>query len=459
MGCAAISSCGIGLELARQDQLLLVAPGQRADGHVDAPRAHVEQLHQPGGQLLDLLDEQDADAVGELRVVVTSQDRRSPRSSCRGRAPARGGPRGCSRRPRCGRPSPTSRRSSSAVQQDLGRRRARAARSASRPARAGRCPRRRPPPGSPRHGRRTRARAASRNPRGRRRAGPARRSRPAGFSRRNSTGRPTIISASFAFDVSAGVVSPTTAPRRSTVMRSAICRTSSSLWLMNTIVLPASRSLRRLSNRSCVSIGREDRRRLVQDQDLDAAVERLQDLDALLLADGELLDHGVRAARGTRRCPRAPAPGARHRRVSRIASTLVAQDDVLGDGERVHQHEVLVDHADAQGDRVARRRDLHLLAADRDPAAIGRIHPVQHPHQRGLPRAVLADQRVHLARDGAPMRHRRSRAHPGTASMMCSSTTRGGALPRPAPCSFVMRSSAFRIRPWSGPRGRRCRPR
>ena len=38
---------------------------------------------------------------------------------------------------------------------------------------------------------------------------------------------------------------------------------------------------------------RQHRRRLVEDQDVGAAVERLQDLDALLLADGDVLDPGV----------------------------------------------------------------------------------------------------------------------------------------------------------------------
>ena len=38
-------------------------------------------------------------------------------------------------------------------------------------------------------------------------------------------------------------------------MRSAISITSSSLWLMNTIVRPASRSFWRLPNRSLVSLG------------------------------------------------------------------------------------------------------------------------------------------------------------------------------------------------------------
>ena len=40
-------------------------------------------------------------------------------------------------------------------------------------------------------------------------------------------------------------------------------------------------------------------------------------------------------------------------------------DQVLGDGQRRHQGEVLVDHAEAQGRGVARRVDLHLAAIDR----------------------------------------------------------------------------------------------
>ena len=50
-----------------------------------------------------------------------------------------------------------------------------------------------------------------------------------GFLEPEQHRRPTIISASFALVVSAGRVAPTTRPRRNTVMRSAISRTSSSL--------------------------------------------------------------------------------------------------------------------------------------------------------------------------------------------------------------------------------------
>ena len=54
--------------------------------------------------------------------------------------------------------------------------------------------------------------------------------------------------------------------------------------------LPASRRLRRFDEQVLRLDRREHRRRLVQDQDLHAAVQRLQDLDALLLTDGEVLD-------------------------------------------------------------------------------------------------------------------------------------------------------------------------
>ena len=52
------------------------------------------------------------------------------------------------------------------------------------------------------------------------------------------TGRPTIISASIGGRAAAAWTVPMTRPRRSTVMRSAIPSTSSSLWLMKMMVRP-----------------------------------------------------------------------------------------------------------------------------------------------------------------------------------------------------------------------------
>ena len=40
-------------------------------------------------------------------------------------------------------------------------------------------------------------------------------------------------------------------------------------------------------------LGRQDGGRLVEDEDVRAAEQRLEDLDALLLADGDVLDPGI----------------------------------------------------------------------------------------------------------------------------------------------------------------------
>ena len=173
------------------------------------------------------------------------------------------------------------------------------------------------------------------------------------------TARPTISSASWASE-SVGLAVPTTLPRRITVILSAIARTSRSLWVMKTIALPSSRSDRITVDQLVDLLRRQHRGRLVEDQVLGVVGQRLQDLHPLLDADRQVLDQRVRVdvepvALGelADRLPRLPhvqhAGGA----------VLPAEDQVLGHGEHLDQHEVLVHHADAGGDRllgVARRR-------------------------------------------------------------------------------------------------------
>jgi len=51
---------------------------------------------------------------------------------------------------------------------------------------------------------------------------------------------------------------------------------------------------------------------------------------------------------------------------------------------------------------------VDLLPVDPDRAAVGRVHPGEHLHQRGLARAVLTDHGVDLARlavQGDPVEH------------------------------------------------------
>ena len=140
----------------------------------------------------------------------------------------------------------------------------------------------------------------------------------------------------------------------------------------------------------------EDRGRLVEDEDPAVARERLENLDALLLPDRQLVNAGRRIDTN----PEAL------RRIGPTAAGLVqvethparpSEGKVLRDGHRPHQSEVLRDHPDAGPDRVARRADRLQLAVDPDLTGIRVRQPVGDAHDGRLARAVLAEQRVDLA--------------------------------------------------------------
>ena len=59
---------------------------------------------------------------------------------------------------------------------------------------------------------------------------------------------------------------------------------------------------------------------------------------------------------------------------------------------------MLVDHADAGADRIARAAELDRLAVDQDLALVGPVEAGEDVHQRGLAGAVLAEQAEDLAR-------------------------------------------------------------
>ncbi len=101
-------------------------------------------------------------------------------------------------------------------------------------------------------------------------------------------------------------------------------------------------------------LGHQDGGRLVEDEDLGAAEEHLEDLDPLTLADAEVGDQVVRVdaqAVGVGDLDDRPAGV-----VADAVQLLRAQHDVLEDGEVVGQHEVLEHHPDAGVDRVRRAR-------------------------------------------------------------------------------------------------------
>ena len=116
---------------------------------------------------------------------------------------------------------------------------------------------------------------------------------------------------------------------------------------------------------------RQHRGRLVEDQDVGLAVERLQDLDPLLLADREVGDQRLRVDLELERRRELANPGVGRVLVEQDpgAGRLVREHDVLGHGHHRDQHEVLMDHPDAAVDRVLRRLEMH------DGSPLSRISP------------------------------------------------------------------------------------
>ena len=143
----------------------------------------------------------------------------------------------------------------------------------------------------------------------------------------------------------------------------------------------------------------QHRGRLVEHEDVGAAVERLQDLDALLLADRDV-PHDRARVDGEPEPRRDLAHALLRRRVVEqdpVVHGLGREHDVLGDRHHRDQHEVLVHHPDAVLDRRLGRAELGRLAVDPDLALVRVVEAVDDVHQRRLAGAVLAEQRVHLA--------------------------------------------------------------
>ena len=141
----------------------------------------------------------------------------------------------------------------------------------------------------------------------------------------------------------------------------------------------------------------QHRGRLVEDQKVLVEIELLEDFELLLLARRQArhrhverhLERHALEEFFQRRHLLAPVD---HRR--RVGA---ADHQVLGRGQRRHQREVLIDHADAVGVGDARIVDFDLVAVDHHLAAGRLVEAHDALDQRRLASAVLAEQRMHRA--------------------------------------------------------------
>ncbi len=105
---------------------------------------------------------------------------------------------------------------------------------------------------------------------------------------------------------------------------------------------------------------RQHGRGLVEDEDVRAPVERFQNLDALLLADGDRLHACVRVdvePELVGELAHAALGGGRVEQHT-VTARFGGEHDVLRDRHHRDEHEVLVHHPDAGVDRAVRRREV-----------------------------------------------------------------------------------------------------
>ena len=139
-------------------------------------------------------------------------------------------------------------------------------------------------------------------------------------------------------------------------------------------------------------------RRLVEDEDLRAADQRLEDLDLLLHADRDVHDLGLRLDVQVVffRVFLRDGDGLRVVNEKTLARRH-AEHHVFRHGQAWHEHEVLVHHADPVGDGDGRGGERQLFAVHPDLAARRLLQTKEHLHERRFAGAVFAHQRVDLA--------------------------------------------------------------
>ena len=151
-------------------------------------------------------------------------------------------------------------------------------------------------------------------------------------------------------------------------------------------------------------------RRLVENEHARIARERPRDGDRLALGEGQLIHPLIEIERQIepvervareRQHARAVEPPARQALTAppeQRARRQVAEHHVLGDREGGDDAQLLADHRDAARVRVGGRPELDGLAVHKDAPRLGPVDAAEDLDQRRLAGAVLAHERVHLAR-------------------------------------------------------------
>ena len=135
---------------------------------------------------------------------------------------------------------------------------------------------------------------------------------------------------------------------------------------MKMMLRPPSRSFARTPNRRSISGGDKRRGRLVENDDARAGEQDAREFDQLLHADRKIAEPGARVDVEPEVLELLgggfghPPPRDDAQPVDRLG----AEKDILGDAQFRRDAELLMHHADARRQRVARRAEMHVLPVD-----------------------------------------------------------------------------------------------
>jgi hypothetical protein len=161
-------------------------------------------------------------------------------------------------------------------------------------------------------------------------------------------------------------------PSRSTVTRCAVRRISASLCVTSTMPQPLPRNPLAHAEQAVDLVGQQHRGRLVEDEQARPPHQALDDLDALALADREVLHDGVRPHREAELLGQ--LRDARRELAPAQEAARLAEQQVVDHAEVGHQAEVLVHHRDAGAQRLGGPAGRYGAPPNRISPGVGAVH-------------------------------------------------------------------------------------
>ena len=136
--------------------------------------------------------------------------------------------------------------------------------------------------------------------------------------------------------------------------------------------------------------------RFIQDQDIRAAIQYLNNLHGLFLRNGHIIDLLIGV--DFKSVQIADLPDLLRCRLQiQFPGFVQSEDDVFRSSKDIYQLEVLMDHTDTERHGILRRTNGDFFSIHKNLSLIREVNAGEHVHQRGLTAAVFSQQRQNFS--------------------------------------------------------------